>query len=136
MINIKVNKDFDQLFSNIADRLSFCPIKVYDNMLTDKENIINDFKNKSSIYLIHNLVNGKQYVGSSSKLNKRLSSYYLPSMLTDNRYISNSILKYGHNNFSLVIIEIVTTDKENLKKRILEKEQYYIDTLNPKHYLK
>ena len=132
MINIKVNKEFDQLFSNIADRLSFCPIKVYNNMLTDKENIINDFKNKSGIYLIHNLVNGTQYVGSAVNFKKRLSTYYFPSRLMDNRYISNSILKYGHDNFSLVIIEIVTSNKDDLKKIILEREQYYIDTLNPK----
>lgn len=131
MINIKVNKDFVQLSSNVAGSLSFTPIKVYNNMLTDKENILNDFKNQSGIYLIHNLVNGKQYVGSASYFNKRLSAYYFPSMLTDNRLITRSILKYGHDNFSLVIIEIVTANKDNLKKIILEREQYFIDTLKP-----
>jgi group I intron endonuclease len=50
----------------------------------------------------------------------------------NNRYISNSILKYGHNNFNLVIIEIVTVDNNNiLKNIILKKEQYYIDILKP-----
>jgi hypothetical protein len=131
MVNIKVSKEFKQLFSNVADSLSITPIKVYNNMLTDKNNILNDFKNQSGIYLIHNLVNGTQYVGSASNFKKRLYAYYSPGQLMDNRYISNSILKYGHDNFSVVIIETITIDKDNLKKIILEREQYYIDTLKP-----
>ncbi len=131
MINININKDFEKLFSNVAGSLSFVPVKVYNNMLTDKDNILNDFNNQSGIYLIHKIVNGTQYVGSASNFRKRLSAYYYPNRLMDNRYISNSIIKYGHNNFSLVIVEIVTTNKDDLKKTILEREQYYIDTIKP-----
>jgi group I intron endonuclease len=132
MINIKVNKDFRQLSSNFMDNLPFTPVKVYYNMLTDKDNLLNDFKNQSGIYLIHNLVNGTQYIGSASNFKKRFYAYYNLNLLLDNRYISNSILKYGHDNFSLIIVETVTTDKDNLNKTILEREQYYIDTLKPK----
>jgi group I intron endonuclease len=132
MINIKVNKDFRQLSSNFMDNLPFTPVKVYHNMLTDKDNILNDFKNQSGIYLIHNLVNGTQYIGSASNFKKRLYAYYNLNLLLDNRYISNSILKYGHDNFSFIIVETVTTDRDDLKKTILEREQYYIDTLKPK----
>lgn len=132
MINIKVNKNFKQLFSNFAGNLSFTPIKVYNNMLIDKDNILNDFKNQSGIYLIHNLVNGTQYVGSASNFKKRFYVYYSPGQLMDNRYISRSILKYGHDNFSVVVIEIVTANKDDFKKILLEREQYFIDTLKPK----
>lgn len=131
MVNIKVSKDFKQLFSNVAGSLSITPIKVYNNMLTDKDNILNDFKNQSGIYLIHNLVNGTQYVGSASNFKKRLYAYYSPGQLMDNRYISNSIIKYGHDNFSVVVIETITKDKDNFKRLLLEREQYYIDTLKP-----
>lgn len=56
MIYIKVDKDFKQLFSNIADSCLIDPIKVYNNMLDDKSLIVSELKNKSGIYLIHNLV--------------------------------------------------------------------------------
>jgi hypothetical protein len=79
MVNIKVSKEFKQLFSNIAGNLSITSIKIYNNMLTDKDNILNDFKNQLGIYLIHNLVNGTQYVSSASYFKKRLYSYYSPS---------------------------------------------------------
>nr|YP_009440962.1 GIY-YIG endonuclease [Absidia glauca]AMA21282.1 GIY-YIG endonuclease [Absidia glauca] len=45
--------------------------------------------------------------------------------------MSNSIIKYGHDNFSVVVIETITKDKDNFKRFLLEREQYYIDTLKP-----
>lgn len=130
MINIRIDKDFKVLFPFVEKEISFVPVKMYNNMLTEKESILNDFKGQSGIYLLHNLVNGKQYVGSAKDLKKRLYSYYFPLKLMDNRYVSNSILKYGHDKFSVVIVEIVTF-KNDLKKEILEREQYFIDTLKP-----
>lgn len=129
-ININKNKNFEKLFSNVAGSLSFVPVKVYKNMLTDKDSILNDYNNQSGIYLIHNLVNGKQYVGSAINLKRRLYSYYSPSKLIDNRHISNSILKYGHNNFTISILELVEKN-DNIKVDLLNKEQYYIDLLKP-----
>lgn len=95
-------------------------------MLNDKFLIVSEFKTKSGIYLIHNLVNGKQYVGSSKNLTQRLSSYYSISKLIDNRYISRSILKYGHDNFSVLILELVESSKD-IKKYLLSKEQHYLN---------
>jgi group I intron endonuclease len=106
------------------------PVKVYNNMLDDKSLIVSEFKNKSGIYLIHNLVNGKQYVGSSKNLKQRLSSYYSFSKLLDNRYVSRSIIKYGHDNFSVLILELIKSN-ENIKKDLLNREQFYLDLLKP-----
>jgi len=100
-------------------------------MLINKDNILNDFKNQLSVYLIHNLVNGSQYVGNTKNFKRRLYKYYSPGYLMENRYISRFILKYGHENFSVVIMEIIIINKDNFKKIILEREQYYIDTLKP-----
>ncbi len=99
-------------------------------MLTDKDSIINDYNNQSGIYLIHKIVNGKQYVGSAINLKRRLYSYYSPSKLIDNRHISNSIIKYGHNSFTIEILELVEK-YDNIKVDLLNKEQYYIDLLKP-----
>lgn len=130
MINIKVDKDLKQFFSITANELSFSPVKVYNNMLDDKFLILSEFSNKSGIYLLHNLVNGKQYVGSTIDLRRRLYAYYSPSKLIDGRYISNSILKYGHNNFTVLIVEIIEPS-DNIKTDLLNREQYYIDLLKP-----
>lgn len=131
MINIKVNKEFKQLSPLVVGSLSFTFVKMYNNMLTDKDIILSDFKKQSGIYLLHNQVNGKQYVDCASDLKKRFYLYYSPVQLIDNRYVSNSIIKYGHNNFSVVLVEIITTDKDDLKKIILKREQHFIDLLRP-----
>lgn len=86
----------------------------------------------SGIYLIHNEINGKQYIGSAYDLSKTIANYYFPSRLIDKRYISNSILKYGHNNFVLVILEILGKSELQSKSNIISKEQYYIDLYMPK----
>lgn len=130
MINIKMDQDLKQLSPITVDSLFFCPIKIYNNMLDDKSLIVSEFNKKSGIYLLHNLVNGKQYVGSSIDLKRRLYSYYSPSKLIDNRHISNSILKYGHNNFAVLILELVE-QSDHIKTDLLNKEQYYIDLLKP-----
>jgi group I intron endonuclease len=130
MINIKINKDFKKLFSINANSLSFCPVKIYNNMLDDKFLILSEFNKQSGIYLLHNFVNGKQYVGSTIDFKQRLSSYYNPSKLIDGRHISNSIMKYGHNNFTVLILELVEMS-DHIKNDLLNREQYYIDLLKP-----
>ena len=109
---IAVNSDtrikYDQAFIVETDKLPTKPVAVYKNSMKDRNSITSLHKNVTGIYLWHNLVNGKQYVGSGYKLSARLAQYYYPSHLFSNRHISNSILKYGHNNFSLIILEINT----------------------------
>lgn len=75
-------------------------LSIYDNAWLNGEQIVSDYLTETGIYLWHNSVNGKQYVGSGYKLSDRLAEYYHPSKFSDNRYIYNSIWKYGHDNFS------------------------------------
>nr|YP_010710803.1 hypothetical protein P2Z26_mgp13 [Gonatophragmium mori]WCZ71167.1 hypothetical protein [Gonatophragmium mori] len=49
--------------------------------------------------------------------------------LSDNRYISRSLLKYGHNNFSVVVLYILD-DKIDINI-IVQQEQKYIDLYQP-----
>lgn len=86
----------------------------------------------SGIYLIHNWINGIQYIGSAYDLSKRIANYYFSYRLIDKRYISNYILKYGHNNFVLVILQILGKSESQSKSNIISKEQYYIDFYMPK----
>jgi group I intron endonuclease len=56
---------------------------------------------------------------NSSFINKKLSN--------GSSAIYSAILKYGYSNFSLDILEYCEKDV------LIEREQYYIDTLNPKY---
>jgi hypothetical protein len=58
------------------DPVLFCaiiPIKIYSNISDDKAQILSENKTKSGIYMWKNLVNDKQYIGSSDNLKRRFS---------------------------------------------------------------
>ena len=80
--------------------------------------------NKSAIYCIKNLVNGKCYVGSAVDISKRKSSHW--KMLQSDRHhskkLQNSWNKYGGAVFTFEVIEIVEE-----RKSLISREQHWID---------
>ena len=99
-------------------------------------------KNKSGIYLITNLINGKTYVGSSVNLERRLNEYLNPLYITRNLKKGNSkilkaLLKYDYTNFEFKILEIIEFEtsqcKSERRKLILNKEQYFINSIKPEY---
>jgi group I intron endonuclease len=103
------------------------PIKIYPNSDTYKTQILYENKNKSGIYMFKNLINDKHYIGSAVDLSNRLKFYYsnlsMENKLKDSQsYIYNAILKYGHANFSLSILEYCSPEK------CLEREDYYLSS--------
>lgn len=107
-------------------------MKSYTNSYENKFSIYKENKNKSGIYRWNNLSTGQCYIGSSINLTRRLRMYYskksmLNKVTTSKSIIYSAILKYGHVNFSLDILEYCESNV--LKKR----EQYYIDLLKPKY---
>lgn len=101
--------------------------KYYDNYEIMKQTILNDNKNKSGIYRWTNKITGDMYIGQSINLYTRITRYYSKAYLTNRNtlIISRAILKYGHSNFILGILEYC--DKSLLNER----EQYYLDKFNP-----
>lgn len=104
------------------------PIVSYVNPETNKFVIYKENRNKSGIYRWNNLVTGSSYVGSALNLTKRLYNYFSPRFLEkeklrSNSIISNALLKYGYNNFSVDILEYCEPSS------LIKREQYYIDTL-------
>jgi len=81
----------------------------------------------SGIYQIRNLVNGKVYVGSAINLRARWQKHL--SNLRYNKHpnikLQNAFNKYGVDNLIFEIIELVPN-----KEQLLDREQYYINTLN------
>ena len=51
--------------------------------------------------------------------------------MIDKRHISNFILKYGHNNFVIVILELLGKSELQSKSEIISKRQYYIHLYMP-----
>nr|ATI20269.1 GIY-YIG endonuclease [Juglanconis sp.] len=71
---------------------------------------------------------GSRSEGSGANLAKRIGDYYNESELVRNpRPIHLALLKYGHNNFTLEILEYCSKDM------LIEREQYYLDLLNPEY---
>jgi hypothetical protein len=108
------------------------PVTSYYNVDENKCIILYKNRRKSGIYRWNNLINGKSYIGSSIDLNNRLRAYYSITNLKritskEQSMIYKSLLKYGHENFSLDIIEYCERDI------LIEKEQYYLDLLKPEY---
>jgi hypothetical protein len=104
------------------------PIRIY--MPNLNRNLIGvENRNRTIIYQWINLINGKLYVGSAWRGSQRLLTYWSPSVLKRNLPIYNNLNKYGHNNFSLAILEDLGHTGSVTKDFMLEREQFYLDIL-------
>lgn len=101
--------------------------QIYLNPILQRKEINENLKNKSGIYCWINKINGKSYIGSAINLNNRINDYYQNSYYRDkkNMLIVRAILKYGLDNFALIILDIVK------KNEVLIQEQYWLDDIKP-----
>lgn len=123
-----INKENIRFYSTSSN---INTIKFYEDAYsaTPKKSIIKDNKNKSGIYKWTNKLTNDIYVGQSINLAKRFIKYFNVNYLKDREtlVISRALIKYGYSNFSLEILEYCDVVDLNVR------EQYYIDTLNPKY---
>lgn len=118
--------------NNCNNYLNIVPIVSYSNADKDKSIIYKENKKKSGIYRWNNLITDKSYIGSSIYLYNRFSNYYSLAYLKNkvkkgSSIICNSLLKYGHYNFSIDILEYCEPSV------LIKREQYYIDILKPEY---
>ena len=94
---------------------------------SSKGKIMIKTNNISGIYKITNTDNGKIYIGSSKDVEKRwwIHQNKLKNNKHCNLYLQRSYNKHGKSTFKFEILE------ECSKKTLLEREQYYLDTMRP-----
>jgi group I intron endonuclease len=110
-------------------------VKIYINAKTKRNEILNDNVGKSGIYLWQNMESKKCYVGQAQNLGDpkkgRLLRYYHKSNLIGARrgvsLINRAILKYGHHNFLVAILEFCPISILD------EREQFWLDQIKPEY---
>lgn len=85
----------------------------------------------SGIYLVVNLINGKYYVGSAVTGNIYIRLHKHLFSKIGNILVSKAVEKYGLQNFAFLVLEIVPQQNTIDVKLLLEREDYYIQSLKP-----
>lgn len=117
----------------MEDKLITEPLFTYDNLFDNWENIKNDVKGFSRIYLWYNKFNAKIYIGSANGLYRRISNYYQPAHLKRPYPIMTAINKYGLNSFKLVILDIFGKGNNINPAEKLIREDYYLSKYLPEY---
>ena len=114
------NKDIQKKLENIQSEIKFIGIK------DCKTNILLNIKNKAGVYMFFNLINGKIYIGSSVKLDRRFR-VHISSIGSVKLPLYNALNKYGLNNFVFLILQYC----EPVEEVCLGLEQSYLDLYKP-----
>lgn len=88
-----------------------------------------ELNEKSGIYCILNVENGKRYIGSSKNLYDRLRTHLslLRSNKSHNKHLQSSWNKHGENKFMFFVLEFCDEDSRYTR------EQDYINFINPEY---
>lgn len=96
-------------------------IKILDETIIDKPNQ----NNYGFVYITHNLISNKYYIGKCKYSRRNSWETYLGS----GKYLKNAINKYGIENFKKYIIKECKTEKE-----LIESEEYYLEKYKAYEY--
>jgi group I intron endonuclease len=105
--------------------------RIYLSPLSEKWAISLENRGSSGVYALICKASNKFYVGSSVCLANRLLDYMQPAYLAQlvNRPILKALRKYGVNNFIFIVLETCQASV------VLEREQYWLDLINPEYNL-
>ena len=123
-------RSFFDLLENL-NCLTFIPVTCYNDVLSNKNQIISENNGKIGIYRWTNLDTNKSYIGSSKNLGKRLRNYLSITFISHSSrkamIINKALLKNGYSKFKLEILEYCTIQD------LIKREQYYMDKFLPEY---
>jgi group I intron endonuclease len=86
----------------------------FDDVQASKRDIYKELKDRKGVYMFINKINNCCYVGSSVNLSKRMATHFFHSSGEINQevniVVSRAMRKYGLENFSLAILEFLSSD--------------------------
>lgn len=138
--NVKFQKfKFQKVSTNFSTKVRFysttTPSKisyVIENPFDNRKSIAEFAKNKKGVYIFEILNKNLYYVGSSINLYSRVTSYFMPSILSKaDRRVLRYFNKYG---FKDVKLSLYILDDNASIEDVLNLEKYYIDSF-PKNSL-
>jgi len=102
---------------------------VINKPFTNRKAISTHGKKFPGVYILTDLVTGAVYVGGSVNLYSRVTSYFMPSIVSSGeRRVYRYFLKYGYDNLQLTLHILPVGSSVT---QIIQLEQFYIDTLLP-----
>lgn len=133
---LKASKEAGAFCFTITQRL-FCKVPGFLRQELGEQNgrfVTKNMENRPGIYAIVNVVNDNKYIGQAANIGKRWYQHkiQLKSNCHFNQYLQNAYNKYGKANFSFIVLEYC---ESSLKYLLNEREQYWIDKLNPEYNL-
>ena len=134
-IRLKNNVKFNKISTNFSTKVRYYstapPSKnsnsnIIDNPFENRKTIADSAKNKKGVYIFEILNKNLYYVGSSINLYSRITSYFMPSILSKaDRRVLRYFNKYG---FKDVRLSLYILDDSASIEDVLNLEKYYIDS--------
>lgn len=131
-----VNNNNSEAVSSFLIDKNLKPIHIFENIRDEntKNQIKDQTKGLSGVYLILNKTTNDFYVGSGST-DKIYTRFYRHLInLTGSKIVKLAVNKYGIDNFAFIVLETFTekTTVENNKK-LLDVEDFYLKSLLPNY---
>lgn len=121
---------------NFIEEKNITPCYVYENLGNEiiRNQMRQNLKNLSGVYLILNKVNLDYYIGSAStgKFNNRVSNHLFN--FNGSKLLKNAVKKYGLSKFVFLVLELFPelVNKDN-NKQLLDLEDFYLKSLIPNY---
>ncbi len=104
--------------------------------IKQKANIKSKYFKKAGVYMWINNKTKRCYIGSTNNLYSRMNNYLSLNYINKNKdkmAICSAIAKYNITNFTFVILELVNTSSNEIRKILVKQENFWFEKINPSY---